>query len=794
MKTLASLISIILLSITNNYAQNSLTGNIQTSNQSPVDFAEIYLLKSNGAIAKQSYTSTDGSFTIDSIKEATYLVQIYSLGKKHFDKEIFINKPIDLGTVIIEQDTQLEEIVVKTNKKVFERKADRTVFNIENSVHAINNDAVELLKLTPGLQVDNQSIKLIGKNELRVMINDKFVQLNGEELIQYLKSLPSNSIKKIEVITTPPAKYEAEGDSGLINIVLKENRANAWNNSISTGYKQGRKGTYRLSNVFSYNKGKVSIKSSFSTALGKSQINENATIYYPEKLWDGQSIRFDNNNNIAGNFQLDYQLNNKTSIGIQYMGNVYDPKSDDTDHITVNNYVDNSVQNIYTNAKNTGVNNSHAVNLHLTHNIDTLGTKLNSDLDYFNYTNDQTRLFNTKTEGVNNIGDKLLIASTTGNQNIENISAKVGIEQPLNWMNLSYGIKTSFVTTKNKNNFYDLTNGHAVEDIKQKDNFQYNENTQAIYASANKKINDKWTVQAGLRLENTQTKGYSVTYETESKKNYTKLFPTLYISHTLNDDNTFILNYNRRIRRPAFWELNPFQWYVSAYAIASGNPKLEPSYTNKVELSHTYKNKLTTTLTYSKADNMFSQYPTIDKELNRQIYLRDNIMNSTYYSLSVNYMYNRLPWLQSQLNVNAFYLENKLIKDVSINFKDGGAVFFSTNNTIYFNTEKSLSAQVDFTYESKVKANLWELDPSFKLGVGVKYSMLDNKLNMSIYADDIFRSYAKTVYTTTNDIRQKYKTDYDQRYINVGISYSFGNAKIKVKEHQGGNTDEKSRK
>ncbi|MGL5275223.1 TonB-dependent receptor domain-containing protein [Myroides sp.] len=775
-------------------AQNNIKGTVHTAEKAPVDFAEIYLIDTKGNLVQSAYTNEQGTFEIHDIANNTYSFQIHSLGVKAYDKNLEINKDLDLGVITIEQDTKLDEIVVETTKKVFERKVDRTVFNIESSVHATNNDAVDLLKLTPSLKVDNENISIIGKSNVRVMINDKIVQLNGEQLLQYLKSIPSDNIKKIEVITTPPAKYDAEGNSGLINIVLKEALPDAWNNQISLGYKQSTKNLFRISDVFSYNKNKVSIKAGITGTKGGYNVIENSTVYYPEETWNGKSTRYNNNDYLSGNFQIDYQITDKTSIGAQYNGGTGDPKFNDGGLITVNNLVNNPVKYIETDAKNNGVNNTHSANLNLTHKIDTLGTKFTADVDYFSYINNKERLFNTKTTDVDNSVNNMFIANSTGDQKIENFSAKIDFEQPLKWAKLSYGAKASFVTTNNKTNFFNLSSGTPIEDLKQKDNFEYKENTQALYVNASKEFNDKWTMQLGLRLETTQTTGTSVVYNLENKKNYAKLFPTVYVAYKMNEDNTFSINYNRRISRPAFWELNPFKWYITEYSVAEGNPKLQPAFTDKVEFNYNYKGKLDISLSYDNAKDSYSQYPIVDIATNKTLYLRDNILDYTRYNAGVSYKFDTFPWLQSQNGLYLFYAESKLSKDVQLNTNNGGGYYFTSNNTLYLNTSKTFTSQVDFWYQPSLKVGIWEVTQVYGLNIGMKYAMLDKKLNLSLYANDILKTGSQTASTNTNNVNQKYYNYYDQRYFNLGVSYSFGNSKIKVRDHQGGNADEKNRK
>ncbi len=793
MKTLILSFSCILMTLSAN-AQNIIKGKIIDSKNSAVDFAEIYLLDTNGQLVKQTFTDNQGLFEIEDIENNTYLFQVHSFGTKYIDKPIDVKGSLDMENITIDTNTDLNEIVIDAPTKVFERKVDRTVFNIENSVHATNNNATDLLKLTPGVKVDNQSIDLIGKGAVRVMIDDKIVHLSGEELLNYLKTIPSDNIKKIEVITAPPAKYEAEGQSGLINIVLKEPKQDAWSNQVSTGVMASQKAIWRFGDVFNFNKNKVSINANFNGSTGYAPGKDKSIISYPNQNWFSTNNSTSNNGSFSGNFLIDYKASDKTSFGVQYRGGKNTPSNTDYTTTIVNNPVDNLIKTILTDGKTTNITNNHSVNAHLTQKLDTIGTKLSLDLDYFSFNNDKSRLFNTTEHNVDNVVNKPYIAESIGLQNIDNYSVKVDVEQPIKSFKLSYGAKASFTTTKNKTNFFDYSSGMPIQDDKQRDNFKYKENTQAVYISGNKSFGEKWQLQAGLRVENTQTEGISKIYNTTDKNDYTKLFPSLYVSYELNDDNTFSMNYNRRIMRPSFWQLNPFRWYVNEYSFVEGNPKLQPVFTNSVEFSHTFKGKLITTLRYAKSKDSFSQYPISDPETNTQMYLNDNIFDIYSFNGSITYMFNSLPWLQSQNSFNAFHNRTKLIKDLDFETVNGWGTYFSTNNTITLNAEKTLQAQVDFWLQPKFNILMYELNTLSSLNLGLKYSMLNKKLNMSLYVNDILKTSAQKAMTETYGVQQTYMANSFTRYVNVGLTYSFGNSKIKVTEHHGGNKDEINRK
>ncbi len=781
------------------YAQSSITGTIVNQNQSPIDFSEVSLLNQKQELIQHIYTAEDGKFEFSSILDGEYLLQIQYFGNIKYNYPLSISENADLGVIELELAEQLNEVVLSTKAKVFERKQDRTVFNIENSIYATNTSLVDLLKVTPGIQVDDSKITQVGRSTMQVMINDRLVQLSGEDLINYLSTIKSENIKKIEVITTPPAKYDASGASGLINIVLKEAKLNAWSNQISSNVKLTSKALWSFSDVFNYNKNKFSLSANLNYAKGDVPTSGNMKLYYPTETWFRGNSDVRKDDKFFGRIQANYKLTDKTTIGAQYIksssnDNVIDGGTTNIYNV-VENIVNNPVENLDRKLRNDGktknIINNEEVNLNITHLFDTLKTKLTVDMDYFTYKNDRNRLFNTKKLDVNNIINSEEKSQTYGLQNIESYSIKADMEQPLSWATLSYGAKANFVTTTNETGLIDLNN--KAEAIST-DHFVYKENIQAGYISLAKEFNTKWSSQIGLRLENTQVKGQSITTSSTNDIKYTKLFPTLYITYNLNDENNFSFNYNKRIDRPSFWELNPFKWYVNEFTYMTGNPNIKPSYTNNLELSYTFNGTLFITAGYSHTKNNFVQYSQINTATNTQVFTHDNIFDINNYFANITYAFNKISWFSSQNSLSVFHNDPVKIKDVDLISKSGTGYYFTSNNVLFLNETKTFKAQVDFWYQSAIQYTMWKFSaPTYSFNLGAKYSMLNKALNFSIYANDIFNNQVQNITTTSNGVKQEIKMNNASRYVTLGVSYSFGNKNIKVKEHQRNNNDVQNR-
>ncbi|MGG5578272.1 TonB-dependent receptor domain-containing protein [Myroides sp. C15-4] len=793
MKTKRITFFILLLSFISQ-AQSKLTGSLVDAAHQPLDYVEVLLLNQQDQLIQHTYTDDTGSFVLLDIPSATYILRIQYLGVKQYETTLSIETDRQLDPIVIQNDQQLDEIILTAQAKLVERKIDRTVFNIEQSIHANNSNAKDVLKLTPGLKVDKDQIAQIGKSSMQVMVNDKLLPLTGEDLINYLSTIPSETIKKIEVITTPPAKYEASGNSGLINIVLKQGKHNAWSNQISGGFTAADKATYKISDVFNYSKNKVSLAASLNASSGYSQEIGKMELHYPKETWKTVFRETAKKEDLSGSFQLDYQATPSTGIGVQYRGNTYKQNTQDKNQTNVYNLVDNLIKNIETKGKSSPDFNNHAVNLNLNHQFDTVGTRLNLDMDYFNYITHKNRVFNTKKATVHNVVNSDQNSQTDGDQTIDNYSAKIDMEQPLSFANLTYGAKVSFVQTINNANSFNTNAGSATQEILQADHFVYKENIQAVYFSATRSFSKQWEAQVGLRLESTQTVGESAASQSKEKTTYTELFPSVYVNYKMNEDHTFSLTANRRINRPSFWQLNPFRWYVNEYNYVTGNPSLKPTFTNALTLSYTLKNKLFINASYSKVKDLATQYATIDKINSIQILQQANVFDAENYNLSMTHIHDAWHWFNSQNTLSVFYNSTKLLLPVDLTTSNGMGYYFNSNNTINLNADKTLQAQVDYFYQSKLNNGNWKLKAMQGLNIGMKYAMLDKKLNLSAYLNDIFRTSHLRAEATSDGVKQGYTMYYDNRYFSLGLSYSFGNSKIKVSERQGSNKEVINRK
>lgn len=776
------------------FSQIEISGKVQDKKE-VLPFANVVLTNPDGSIVAGVVTDEQGNFVL-SAKEGIYTLIVNYIGYNEWTKQINLESKQVFNDIVLEQKANtLKEVEVVSRKKVIERKIDRIVFNVENNISASGGDALDALKVAPGIRIQNNEIVMIGKSEMKVLIDGKIMELTGEELSNFLATISADDIKTIEIITNPPAKYVAAGNSGLINIVFKKGRRNSWSNAINYSHVQADYGYSSLGNNFTYNKNKVKFLFNINGRYGDYQEIEHLEVFYPDGLWKTKLKRVEEQRNLSGRIEFDYELSKRTTVGFQYMrtGQRPDMRDGSVTKIYNNNQTVDSllVTNGLTDVK--VYNNS--LNLHFATEMDTIGRKLTIDLDYFDFNSSQDRDF--KTNSYTSSYDFLNLITSANNkigQEISNYSARVDMEHPINGFNLSYGGRISFSDNNNNPEYYNAITGSPVLNEQLTDIFEYKENTGALYISGSKDIGAKWKTQLGFRYENTSTKGVSKSLNQTTKNSYWKIFPTFYLSYAMNDNNDFSLNYGKRINRPNYAFLNPFRFYVNSNIYSVGNPFLQPSFTDNIELSHTYKKNLTTNLFLSITTDGFGPLFLVNEQTNEQIITRENFFNLYNYGLTETYSFNEIPWLESQNTLSLSYSKSDFYnKNVIAQEQNGAAFYFSTFNTFLLNKSKTLKGQLNYWYSSPSKSMLFKNSEAFSVDLIMRYSMMKDNLQIAAGVYDIFNTGPAKLTSYINNIEQTYQMYDTNRYFRMSLSYKFGNKKIKGGARDSGNEEEKKR-
>jgi outer membrane receptor protein involved in Fe transport len=786
-------LTLILLSFVSISAQEyQISGTISGQNDKPLEFIEVSLLSSDSVKIASDLTDGKGIFNLK-VTPGKYILKAKQLQSILLIKDITINSSHNLGVLKIERIKALQEVIITNKKRLIERKIDRLVFNVENSVSATGGDAIDILNITPGLQILNDKITMTGKSSMNVMVNERLINLSGDDLINFLRNFKSGEIKSIEVITSPPAKYDAQGNSGLINIITKTIRKDSFNGSITTSLSQADKsyGTGGIS--LNYQKDKLTMTGNGSYMNGSFEPYQEYKLLYPDYIWNEQSHRRNFINSLSGRFTVDYKINSKVRIGGEYSVSDNKPLTKSINESFIYNY-NNALDSLVSNNSRLETKRlTNSINIYSVINLDSLGKKINIDFDYLNYKSDMANDFYNKTYSAN--GDEkpnsYFSANNNSNLDVDIITAKVDIDNPTKWANLNYGLKLTFIENNSDVSFYNTTTGSPVPNLLQTNAFIYKEQTQALYISGNKKLTDKLEIQIGLRGENTQTQGNSLTLQQINKNNYFKIFPTLFLNYSFDKHKSLSFQYNRRINRPSYNNLNPFRFYSTSFNYAEGNPFLQPYFTNNLELSLNYKNSYTM-LSASFIENGFDQVTFADPSTNIQAVVPVNFYNQAIWGIFQGYSFKINDKIENNSNISVSYTQTNSKMPDTVPDVDAWSASFRTNNTYVIDKARRFKAELGFRYQSPSIAGSYKLSEFYQLDLGVKGSFWSDRLQIALNATDILETNKMTFTQIVNGIRQENFDYRDLRRLRISLTYNFGKS-FKMSKKTESNKEEKGR-
>lgn len=696
---------------------------------------------------------------------------------------------------------QLKQVVVSSKKPLFEVKIDKTVINVDAAASNAGANVIEVLEKSPGVYVDKDgNISLKGKSSVLVLIDGRPTYLSPADLYNYLRTLPSTSIDQIELMTNPPAKYDAAGNAGLINIKTKKNKTVGLNGSYNGSLGQGV--YHRNSNGLNlnYRKNKLNVFSnlSYSNWEGYNSLvvlrkykdqNKNVIAIFDQNSYSKNEEK-DNVNFKTG---FDYSLNKKTNLGVVVSG-FSNPESQKNNNISNLKNGSNITDSIINSVNNFSVNwENLSANFYLQHKFDTLGKEINFDLDASNFTSDgYSQLSNQMFNADNSIRykEQLLGAFPIG---IKIASFKTDYVQPLsNKGKFELGIKSSLVKTTNEANFFTIENEVKVSDFNKTNSFDYKENINAGYVNFSKEVN-KWGFQLGLRAENTNATGYQkgneLRLDSSFNRSYTNLFPTSYITYKANEKNEYALNFGKRIDRPSYQDMNPFVFYVDKYTYNKGNPFLQPQIGNNFELAHTYNQFLTTTINYTIVNRIFQQ--SFIQDGFATIVQTTNIGTKTNFGIASNIQLSAKKILSS--NIYLAYTHDNYKGTVAGDPLDLSADMYLISVNNQFKFEKGWSAELSGWYRTKGIEGQIILNPLSQVNLGVQKQVLKNKGTLKLGIRDLFlTNFPKGVFRFSNT-EANFSNQRDTRILSLSFTYRFGKNFNTNSRKTTGAEDEKSR-
>lgn len=807
MKTILSLSILTLITLTTAFGQvltrGTVNGRVGTEAGKPLEFSTLMLLKAkDSTLVKGSISDVDGKYAFENVGAGQYLIAAQQIGyRKTYSVPFAVDQAhpaVEVPALSMTDETKsLTEVKVIAQKPFIEQQVDRTVMNVENSIVSSGNTALEVLEKAPGVTIDRQNdqIQLKGKAGVIVYIDGKQTYLSQQEISNFLKNTPSDNIATIEIITNPGSKYDAAGNSGIINIKMKKNKNFGTNGTfiVGTGYGWVKNLTgarddlpkFNTSLNLNHRDGKVNVFGNYSYVNRQSaQTNQiNRTIPFNGRTTYFDQYSFRPNTFVGHSYKagLDYFINQKSTIGVLFNGFTNDWRSagqnntlisDENRQLTSRPSTKTDARQFMTNV--TG-------NVNYKYDFDGKGREWTIDADYVRYNGQNSNNLSTiyyKPDNSLSRPNQDVLNNMPSTINI--LAFKTDYVHPMkNGSKFETGLKSSIVNADN-NTIYDTLQQETRQwlfDASRSNQFKYDENINAAYINYAGKWG-KLKYQTGLRAEHTHSVGTSVTLNQRVDRNYLNVFPTVFLSRQLDTNNVLNLSYSRRIDRPDYQNLNPFVFYLDPYTYQQGNPFLRPQYTNSVELTHVYKNALTTTLGFSRTTDF------INGETPRQIAAQnityvtpENLGHLDNLSLNLSFPLPVTKWWRMQNNLSGYYQNYQTVySDAPYQVKLVAFNLYTSNN---FTFSKTLSGEVSGWYNSAAQYGFYRSQPQGGFSLGVQKKIMDGKGNLKLNVNDPFWLNQFRGRAVVQDINFYVGSRWESRQIRLTFTYRFGNQNVK---------------
>lgn len=781
---------------------SKIAGSVIDGNQKTVESATIALVRAKDS-STVKFTAADktGKFSFENIPDGKYLVTITAVGHQKGFSETFeisaTHTSIQLKTVeLIPQNKSLGNVTVTAKKPLIEHKIDKTVVNVEASPTNAGNTALEVLEKSPGISVDRDgNISLKGKDGVTVLIDGRLTQLGAADLANLLRSMNASQLDQIEIMTNPPAKFDAAGNAGIINIKTKKNKQMGYNGSASANYGQGLLPKVNESLNFNYRQNQWNLFTNLNHGYRErsQQLDINRNFIDPATKdivsnFDQQARMKMQGSSYNAKIGADYFAGKNTTIGVVFSG-----------FSNRNEFVNRNTTDILRSGISTQTNalsesnrtfRNFSTNLNFRQVLDSTGRELTADFDYITYDGkNRQSLSNYYFDAIGYETEKGDTLYGRLPQKINIYSGKADYTMPLKkGARFDAGLKASFVKT-NASAFYDTVfYGVQSPDLARTNGFDYEENINAAYVNLSGPLGKKWSGQLGLRLENTISKGYSFGYrfnrmantfypsDTSFNRNYTQLFPTAFLQYKLNEKNTFVMNYGRRIRRPNYQSLNPFVEFLDKYTYQQGNPNLKPQFSHNIELTHSFKGFLNTTLNYSKTTDIIQQTLEQIDSTNQTFVRQSNIASLRQLGIAISANIPITKWWRSNLYVNVY--NNRFEGLVGETFVTIEGTTLNVNGSQQFTLSKTLTAEVSGWFRSGAVEGVFLAKPMGGLNLGFSQQVIKGKGTIRLSVNDLLWTQRFRGFSKYGTVDVKINERGDSRVVNLGFTYRFSKGKM----------------
>lgn len=790
MKLFLHLFSYLILSTQFAMAQSkTISGSIKNAHNQPIENASIYLVTdpSRGLI-KSTLTDEKGNYKLTLSAKGTFRMEASAVGYDKGESPIFQveDEDILIEDIILPVLTkELEAVTVQRELPQIQSSNGKLIMNVENSTIAAGNNALEVLKRAPGVNVDNSdNISLMGQQGVNVTIDGRSTYMSGEQLATLLKSMDASQVKSIEVSNTRSAKDDAEGAGGIINIVMRKNKLEGFNGTFVGSAAKASRFRANSSINLNYKKNNTTLFGSYAytddNRKNPLQINRTIASIYDVTTFDQRADMFSDDRTHSYKIGAEQKTSARNTLLIQFnaSNNKEDERTPSNTYMGPSFGVVDSL--LVTNTKIKTTFNRYSVNANNEFKLDSTGLKkIVADVDYsiFNTGAGTDYAFNTYFPNMEYIYPPEYEQSHT-DVDIKILASKVDYTQPLGKGNFSTGAKYSRVNTNNAILFEDLVQDNWVENVGRSNTFDYTEDIIAGYVDYNAPWK-KWDIKLGLRGEYTMSNGVSLTENKQVKRDYLNLFPSVALTHKFNDKHILNFTYAKKVSRPNYRDLNPFEIYIDKRTSQRGNPYLNPQFTNSFGVNYTLFGRFNVAVGHDITTDAMVESMGQDTISKSTWITRENLgkQNLTYVNLTLPFRITKY-WTMFN-NITGIYMH--FDGPISGYQVSQGSAFIQGTSTNTFRLHKQLSAEVNAKYNSRFIYNVYEIQGRYNIDLGFNYALKDQRSSFKLAVTDIFHTAHNNVFTNFKEFNSKIYQYHDTQSVRLTFSYKFGNLKQSIK-------------
>lgn len=759
-----------------------ISGQLKGEDGASIVFANVLLLDQEGTILLGTITEDDGTFLFSSLENGTYKIKTSFIGYEDYDSGVFtLNTVYELPEIILKESAEvLNETTIIAKKPTIERKTDRLIFNVENTILS-SGSTLDILKRTPGVVVNQDKINV--RNEgVVVYLNNRRVQLDTDEVLALLESLGGDTVKSIEVIRNPPAEYDAEGGP-VLNIVTSKAVAVGYKGSINARGTYGifAKHAFGTSHFFKSKKVNLFVNYSYNPRK-KSHRSLNFIRYQDDGVttdWNQDYEAKDWTQAHNANVIFDYQISKKTELNFAMVG-LYSP--DEFSFVRSPTEITSPSEadfDIFTESALEGERSNLGLDFKVKHTLE--NGSLSANVHFTTFSRERSQRLNSRYTDENNDLFRTVRFNSFSDQDIEIYTGQVDYETTIGELAFQTGAKAAIIDSRSRINFPLIQDdGNSGLDAAQNDDFLYDENVFAGYVSVARDW-DKWSAKAGLRAEQTNSKGTSVVLNTINELDYFEWFPTAFVQYTHSDNHSFSFDYSRRLDRPRYQDLNPFSFFLNENNFDQGNANLLPAFSNRFNLNYTLKGDYSFDLYYRDNGENIVILPFQDNESQVLRTVRQNALDSKSWGIDFTHGRSITNWFYFYTYLSAFHEEETFLAVESGNVRTTNAVdgFYAyVANYLTLSKDKTLTGEVSLEYFSRFLLGSYVQNPTTAINVGLQKTFWKKRGTLQINFNDLLNQANGSLISRYLNQNNRYRVFNETQNLQVGFTYKFGNFRL----------------